>query len=180
MCWQPIWQPTRSPIWQHAHQPPVGPAYYRCHKLLLKPLSLCQRVCVWLKRSVRQKQSEKNTNQNNSRKKMNRHWNIKKKDESKGVFFNQHVRVYSLLRGVSIIRHVFTYIKPFNKHTSGTQWEENSNKNQDVWNNSSSVCVCVALTHHARVCACEFVLQHKHTSYLQLFQKHSALALTPV
>lgn len=45
MCWQPIWQPTRSPIWQHANQTPLGPAYYRCHCLLLLFFFVCASVC---------------------------------------------------------------------------------------------------------------------------------------
>lgn len=43
------------------------------------------------------------------------------------VVFNQHVQVHSLLRGVSIISHVFTCVKPLNKHTS--EWKTNKNQN---------------------------------------------------
>lgn len=115
MCWQPIWQHTRSSIWPHAHQAPLGHAYYRCHRQMLKPLSLCDSVAC-LTRSVRQTQSEKNTSKGEKSEWISEY--KKKAGWKQRCLFNQCVQVYSLFRGVSIICHVFTCIKPFNKRTS--------------------------------------------------------------
>lgn len=171
MCWQPIWQPTRSPIWQHAHQTPLEPVYYRCHCLLLKPHTLC--VC--LTQSVGPKQQcEKEIHKQIKKNKSTDSGTLKKKDESKGVFFNQRVQIYSLLRVVSIKRHVFTWRKPFNKHASERKTLIKT-RMCEITEAAALLCVCVCVAHHACMCVGTHV---QAVLYLQFFQKRSTLALT--
>lgn len=108
MCWQPIWQPTGSIIWQQMSKSPRSlHTTGACHSLLLKP-------CVW--ESVGDCEDAKNTGRAKVKKeKRSRNTEI---NDAKGYFHNQRTQVSSLLRGVSVLSHVLTCIKLFYKRTS--------------------------------------------------------------
>lgn len=79
------------------------------------------------------------------------------------VFFNHYVQVYSLLQGVSIICHVFTYIKPFNKQTSERKTLIKTRMCEiTVAAALQYIVVCVCVAHNACVCICSFSINTQH------------------